>query len=105
MNSHHGPASLKRPEPVGRIGALRSTGGGVACFESPRTRPGKIGALAGFGPAGSAALMYRDTVSRCTSSALAIRRADQPCAFNESIDCTIAILSRFAMTGLLPRTS
>ena len=39
----------------------------------------------------------RATLSRSTPNSRAIRRCDQPRACNEIIECTVAILSRFAI--------
>src|SRR5581483_6416919 len=58
-----------------------------------------VGALAGFA---SANRTYRETVPRSMCSSRAIRRNDQRCACSCNTACTIAILRRFDIPGLLP---
>jgi hypothetical protein len=91
-------AGFESADSAGAIGALAGFDASV---------PGlQIGALAGFaltnsdragGADSRASRTCRETDSRSTPSSRAIRRCDQPRACNESIDCTVAILSRFAI--------
>ncbi|MAT70132.1 MAG: hypothetical protein CMJ58_11500 [Planctomycetaceae bacterium] len=80
MISRHGSQSLRRP--------------GEAPF-------GTIGASAGLEPADRSADVAnrtcRETDSRFTCNSRAMRRADQPRSWSVRIDCTVAILSRFAI--------
>src|SRR3569623_275799 len=102
------------------VGALAGFGGEsgaelpIGALAGSGSRAGTSAKLAGFDDsepvgalAGSAShnccRRYLRTVSRSMPSSRAIRRCAQPCACNESIDCTFAILSRFAIAGLLLR--
>ena len=95
-------ATSAAPEPVGRLVAGftdRPGGPGkVADFESSEP----VGRLAGFA-SDDRCRSYSPTVPRSTPSSRAMRRCDQRCTCNASIDSISAILRTFATTGLLPR--